>query len=73
MCFSACHWARLDAIVYGAAIADARAAGFNELAVSNADLKRLGGSRVQVVAGRLRVECLDLFREWQAQSGRRAY
>ena len=73
MCFSACHWARLDAIVYGADIADARAAGFNELAVSDADLKRLGGSRVEIVGGRLRDECLDLFRQWQASPARRAY
>jgi guanine deaminase len=73
MCFSACHWARLDGIVYGADIADARAAGFNELAVSNADLKRLGGSRVEVIGGRLRAECVDLFRQWQAHPARRAY
>ena len=73
MCFSACHWARLDAIVYGADIADARAAGFNELAVSDADLKRLGGSPILVLGGRLRAECLDLFRQWQANPERRAY
>ena len=73
MCFSACHWARVDTVVYGAAIADARDAGFNELTVSDADLKRLGGSPVRIVAGRLREECLELFREWRAQPGRRAY
>ncbi|HZN65612.1 MAG TPA: nucleoside deaminase [Tepidisphaeraceae bacterium] len=73
MCFSACHWARVDRIVYGADIADARAAGFNELAVCDADLKRLGGSRVEITAGYLRDECLDLFRQWQANSARRAY
>ena len=73
MCFSACHWARVDRIVYGADIADAKAAGFNELAVSDAELKRLGGSRVEVVGGLLRGECVDLFRQWQASPGRRAY
>src|SRR3712207_8990119 len=40
MCFSACHWARVARIVYGASIADAAAFGFNELPVSNARLKR---------------------------------
>ena len=73
MCFSACHWARLDRIVYGADIADAKAAGFNELAVSDADLKRLGGSPIEVVGGFLRDECVDLFRQWQASPARRAY
>jgi guanine deaminase len=73
MCFSACHWARLDAIVYGASIADARSAGFNELPVSNQDLKRLGGSRVEIVPGVLRAEAADLFRQWLARPGRKAY
>ena len=73
MCFSACHWARLDRIVYGADIADAKAAGFNELAVSDADLKRLGGSPIEVVGGLLRDECIDLFRQWRANPARRAY
>ena len=75
MCFSACHWARIDRIVYGAAIADARAAGFNELAVSDEDLKRLGGSPVEIVAtgAALRAECVDLFRQWQSSPARRAY
>ena len=73
MCFSACHWARLDAIVYGASIADARAAGFNELSISNDQMRRLGGSRIEVVGGFLRDEAADLFRQWLAHPGRRAY
>ena len=73
MCFSACHWARVDGIVYGAAIADAKAAGFNELAVSDADLKRLGGSPLALSGGVLRDECVALFRQWQSTAGRRAY
>src|SRR5581483_8338346 len=31
MCLSAIHWAKIDRVVYGAAIADATAAGFSEL------------------------------------------
>ena len=59
--------------MYGADIADAKAAGFNELAVSDADLKRLGGSPIEVVGGLLRDECVDLFRQWRANPARRAY
>jgi len=73
MCFSACHWARLDRIVYGAAIADAAAAGFNELPVSNVELKRLGASRVEIVAGILRDECRQLFQLWMNDPHRRGY
>jgi guanine deaminase len=73
MCFSACHWARLDRIVYGAAIADAAAAGFNELPVSNVELKRLGHSPVEIVADVLREECRELFQLWMRHPQRRGY
>ena len=65
MCFSAIHWARIDRIVYGAEIADAVKAGFNELTVSNKELKQLGGSLVEITSGCLRQECADLFRLWK--------
>lgn len=73
MCFSACHWARLDRIAYGAAIADAAAAGFNELPVSNFDLKRMGNSPIQIVPNVLRDECRALFELWLRQPNRRRY
>ena len=73
MCFAACHWARLDRIVYGASIADAAAAGFNELPISNERLKSLGNSRIEIVPGLLRDQCVELFELWKARPGRRAY
>jgi tRNA(Arg) A34 adenosine deaminase TadA len=73
MCFSACHWGRLERIVYGAAIADAAAAGFNELSVSNFDLKRLGRSPVQIVPDLLKDECRELFQIWLRHLGHRRY
>jgi tRNA(Arg) A34 adenosine deaminase TadA len=47
MCFAAAHWARIDAIYYGASAADAASAGFDdsllyqELRKDNADRKLL--------------------------------
>jgi len=73
MCFAAIHWARLDAVVFGARIADARRLGFNELAVPDRTLKRLGRSRVRLVEDFLRNECLDLFRTWTGQGDHRPY
>ena len=73
MCFSACHWANLDRIVYGASIADAAAAGFRELSISNTEMKRQGGSRVELVEGFLREEAIELFREWSRLPQRRTY
>jgi len=70
MCFSAVHWANMDRIVYGTSIADAAAAGFNELPISNFEMKRMGQSRVEVVADFLREEAKDLFRQFLAASGK---
>jgi tRNA(Arg) A34 adenosine deaminase TadA len=73
MCFSAIHWGRIVRIVYGAGIADAAAAGFNELPISNDQLKQLGGSKAEIVSGVLRDEALKLFRDWVADPAHRAY
>jgi tRNA(Arg) A34 adenosine deaminase TadA len=73
MCFAAIHWARLDAAVFGARIADAKRLGFNELAVPNRTLKRLGRSPVALVEDFLRDECLELFRAWASDPRRRSY
>lgn len=62
MCFAACHWARISEIVYGTCIQDAQDIGFNELAVSNEFLKKTGGSPIQITAGFLREESLNLFK-----------
>ena len=73
MCAAAVHWARLDAVFYGATIADAAAAGFNELHVSIGELYQRGGSTVSVTAGVAREACAALFAEWLADEKRRTY
>lgn len=66
MCMAALHWARVDTVYFGAAIADASAAGFNELAIPASEMIRLGGSTVKLHGGLLQAECAALFREWEA-------
>lgn len=73
MCFAACHWARIRAIVFGCSIADAQAAGFHELHISNEDLRRAGASAVELVPGFLRDECQAVFDEFAAHPARRTY
>ncbi len=73
MCFTAIHWAGIDKIVYGAKIADAVAAGFNELTLSNRDMKQLGGSRVEIVGGVLSDEAKDLFRQFLTSTNKPVY
>ncbi len=73
MCFSAIHWAKIGRIVYGASIADAQAAGFNELTISNTLMKKEGHSPVEIDAGCLREACVGLFEEWKNAGKARIY
>lgn len=70
MCFSAIHWARIGRIVYAAGIPDAADFGFNELRVSNADLKRLGGLSVELVPEVMRQDAVALYQQWRDGGGR---
>ena len=69
MCMSALHWARVEAVYYGATISDAAAAGFNELHLAASDVLRLGSSSVRLVPDTLRDECVSLFGLWKEHAG----
>ena len=66
MCFGAIHWARIGTVHCGTGIRDAARAGFHELRISNAQMKTLGRSRIRLVPGFMRAECLELFESWLA-------
>jgi tRNA(Arg) A34 adenosine deaminase TadA len=73
MCFAACHWAGVERIVYGARIKDAQRYGFSELAISNARMKKIGKSRMKILAKVLLKENLGLFELWSKQDNPRSY
>jgi tRNA(Arg) A34 adenosine deaminase TadA len=73
MCIAALHWGRVATVYYGATIADARRAGFNELQLPAQRLLELGGSHVKLVPNTLPDECRQLFAEWHANEQRRVY
>lgn len=73
MCFAACHWAKILRIVFGAGITDARRAGFSELAIGSEQMKRAGGSPIEIAGGFLREEALVLFDEFARHPGARTY
>ena len=73
MCMAALHWARVGTVYFGATIADADTAGFNELQFPAAELLQRGGSKVQLVGDVLKDECEELFAEWQANPNKQAY
>lgn len=73
MCMAALHWSRVDTVYYGATIADADTAGFNELQLPAAELLRMGGSKLKLIPGLLPEECKELFAEWKANPQRKVY
>jgi guanine deaminase len=73
MCFAAIHWARIGRLIYGTGISEVQALGFNELTISNEQLKTLGGSPVAIYPGFLQEECRGLLEAWLKVPGRRIY
>ncbi|MCA9199282.1 MAG: nucleoside deaminase [Planctomycetales bacterium] len=73
MCMAALHWARATTVFYGATIADATQAGFNELSVPAESLLQQGGSSVQLINNVQSDACRDLFQQWQQQKDAQAY
>jgi guanine deaminase len=73
MCMAALHWARVETVYYGASIADADKAGFNELQLPAAELLRVGNSKLKLVPNMLTDECKKLFSEWLANPNRTVY
>jgi guanine deaminase len=73
MCFSAINWAKIDKIVYGAKIEDASLSGFNELTISNQQMKELGNSKVKIEKSSLSKECKELFSIWSKSGDKKSY
>ncbi|MBU0635298.1 MAG: nucleoside deaminase, partial [Candidatus Omnitrophica bacterium] len=73
MCFSACHWARISRVIFGASIADAKGAGFNELLISNLKMNSLAKSAIEVTGNFMRRENLLLFSLWKRAGTALAY
>ncbi|MDX1947034.1 MAG: nucleoside deaminase [Pirellulaceae bacterium] len=73
MCMAALHWARVDTVYFGATIADAATAGFNELHLPAEKVLSLGGSKVKLIGGVLVEACKELFQTWLNTPARKVY
>ena len=73
MCFASLHWARVSKIYYGTGIADVAALGFNEMTLSNEQMRELGQSPLEIVPDFMREECLELLDFWSNLESRRTY
>jgi len=63
MCLTACHYAGIGAVVFGASLDDMHAVTGNELHVPHAALEQ-GGFNVVMTDACLRAECAALLDEW---------
>lgn len=73
MCFSAIHWARFTRVIYGTTIADAAKLGFNELSLSNRQMKKMTRSRVEIQGPYQRSESLKLFKAFADKKDKKVY
>ncbi len=73
MCFSACHWARISKIIYGARISDAKKFGFNELSISNQTMKTKGKSNLEIRKDFMRKKNIKIFKIFSDQKNKKTY
>jgi guanine deaminase len=73
MCFGAIHWAKIDAVYFGTSINDVKKLGFDELRVSCRKMKSTGRSRVKIIPGLLKKECLKLLKDWNKLENKQVY
>lgn len=73
MCMAALHWARVRSVYFGATIADAAQAGFNEMKLPAEEVAASGGNKVGLDSGILTAKCRELFDVWRQRGDRVAY
>lgn len=73
MCFSAIHWANIEKIIYGTTIKDVQQLGFNELTISNHQMRTLGKATLKLYPHFLRQECKHLLEQWKNCEHRQSY
>jgi guanine deaminase len=73
MCLCAIHWARIDAVIFGTCISDAKKIGFNEMSISARGMKRMGKSPLRITSGFMLKECRALFDDWAGLPDRQVY
>ena len=70
MCFSACHFANIETVVFACRIEDALRAGIPQLEIAAHTMQTHGRSPVRLIGDVLRAEALTLFATWQKFTGK---
>lgn len=68
MCLSACFWAGIRRVVFGASVADAQSYGIRQINASVRQVSHFYGDFFSFRSGVLREECLRLFDRWARAS-----
>lgn len=73
MCFSAIHWAKISRIVFCTTINEAAKFGFNELKITNFQMKKMGNLKKPLLEQDLEYydDCILLFKEWKKSKGKK--
>lgn len=64
MCFSACCWAKIPKVVYGARIEDAERLGIRQIPIDSARMKQMSRWPVELTGDVLRAESVELLEAW---------
>lgn len=72
MCFSAIHWGRFNKVVFGTSIQDVKKLGFNELSISNINMKRWGKSPLKINQIKS-LPCQALLAKWKVLPHKKTY
>jgi tRNA(Arg) A34 adenosine deaminase TadA len=73
MCMSAIYWARLDCVVFGATLEDARQIGFDDAFQYEDFALPLNQRRIAVTEGAERETALKAFEAWMRKADRHPY
>jgi len=73
MCMSAIYWARLDRVVFGATLEDARSIGFDDAFQYEDFSLPWGQRRIPMTDGVEREAALKAFEAWRRKSDRHPY
>ena len=62
MCFVACIWAEISAVVYGASIKETIKLGRKRILITSEELTKKAPYKIEVIGGILRERCLELYK-----------
>lgn len=70
MCRGAIYWAQIPVIVYGTGQKDARGLGFDEINITDAQMRKIARRKPVIITGFMREACREIFRQFRRMQGK---